>query len=107
MANFSAVVKLGNSQVKIESNKFLEVYEAIAALEELADATEQEDVRLVVRPLKGDRGIFKKYGFRRKDGAILDLGMSQDQDKLIPLFPYSKFSPDYKGFRKFNETEQA
>lgn len=105
MATFSAVVKLGNSQIKIESTKFLEIYEAIAAIEELGDATENEDIRLVVRPLKGDRGVFKKYGFRRKDGGILDLGMSQDQDKLVPLFPYSKFSPDYKGFKKFHESE--
>ena len=107
MATFSAVVKLGNSQIKIESGKFLEVYEAIAAIEELAEATEKQDVRLVVRPIKGDKGTFKKYGFRRnEDGALLDLGMSQDQDKLVPLFPYSKHSAEYKGFRKF-EPESA
>lgn len=102
MATFSAVVKLGNAQVKVETNKFSELFEAIAAIEEIADATEQEEVRLVVRPIKNERGqTFKKFGFRRaKDGAILDLGVSQDQDRLIPLFPYSKHSPDYKGYRK-------
>lgn len=109
MATFSAVVKLGNNSVKIETNNFLELFEAVAAIEELAEATEGENVRLVVRNLKTDKNkTFKKYGYvRNKDNAILDLGMSQDSDRLVPVFPYSKFSADYKGFRKYQAEEDS
>lgn len=109
MATFSAVVKLGNNSIKIETGNFLELFEAVAAVEELAEATEQENVRLIVRNLKTDKNkTFKKYGYyRSKDGAVLDLGMSQDSDRLVPVFPYSKYSQDYKGFRKYQSEDEV
>ena len=109
MASFSSVVKFGDTEITVQSTDFKEVFEAVASIQELDMAMEGEKVRLAVRPIKKDRSTFKKYGFINDEGAILDLGMSQDQDKLIPLFPYRKGTSDYKGFRvwhKDNDSEE-
>ena len=109
MASFSSVVKFGDTEITVQSNDFKDIFEAVASIQELDAAMEGEKARLVVRPIKSGRGTFKKYGFINDGGAVLDLGMSQDQDKLIPLFPYRKGSPDYKGFQvwhKDNDSEE-
>lgn len=103
MAKFTAVAQLGNTQIQIATENFIELFEAVAGAEELHEATEGENVRLIARTIKGDKGKgFKKYGYlRKKDGAILDLGMKSEDNALIPIFPYNRHSKDYKGFRSF------
>lgn len=107
MATYKAAVKVAGVTVQIEAETDRELFETLAHLQALDDASEGQDVRFMFRvgTRKSDNKKFKYYGFiRRTDSAELTLGQRNElSNPEQVLFAYDRPNGDsgYRGSDKY------
>lgn len=90
-------VKLGLHTIEVEAETIKLLIEQIAKIQDL-DKT-RDGVPAVL--FYAERGGYKFYGFRDKDGAELQFGQKREGDQKDNLFGYHPLSENWKGFKKF------